>query len=135
MDEKERGFTVTDKRGAAHQQAETPQPPKQEMPPQEPPQAQAGGFPEDGEFMPLPEASFITLIFSLYTHAQITLGVIPDPMTQQWMKDVEQAKYNIDLLGMLQEKTRGNLTDEEQRTLEQMLYDVRMAYIGTGASK
>ena len=124
--EKEQGFRVNDKRSSVRQESD-------KMPPSEPaPQESFQQGPESSmnDDAPLfPEASFMTLIFSLYTHAQITLGVIPDPMTQQMYKDLEQAKYNIDLLDVLKEKTRGNLTKEEEHTLEQMLYEVRMAYI------
>ncbi len=80
--------------------------------------------------MPLPEANLLTLIFSLYTHTQICLGLLPDPISQQPQKDLNQAKYNIDMLTMLKEKTAGNLTSEEEQTLESVLYEVRMAYVG-----
>ena len=124
--EKEQGFRVNDKRSSVRQESDKT--PPSEPAPQE--SFQQGADPSMSDDAPLfPEASFMTLIFSLYTHAQITLGVIPDPMTQQMYKDLEQAKYNIDLLDVLKEKTRGNLTQEEQQTLDQMLYEVRMTYI------
>jgi hypothetical protein len=71
----------------------------------------------------------MTLVFSLYTHAQISLGIVPDPITQQITKELPQAKYNIDLLGILKEKTQGNLSQEEEQALEQILYELRMIYI------
>ncbi|MBD3306878.1 DUF1844 domain-containing protein [candidate division KSB3 bacterium] len=71
----------------------------------------------------------MTLLFSLYTHAQISLGIVPDPVTQQQQKELSHAKYNIDLLGVLQDKTQGNLTQEEAQTLDQMLYELRMLYV------
>ncbi len=124
--EKDQSFRVTDKRSSVRQESDN-------TPPSEPTRResfqQAAEPSADDEAFPFPEASFMTLIFSLYTHAQITLGVIPDPMTQQMYKDLEQAKYNIDLLDVLKDKTRGNLTTEEEQTLEQMLYEVRMAYV------
>ncbi len=92
-------------------------------------QAQEQQAADEGSSIPLPEANLMTLMFSLYTHIQISLGVVPDPMTQQIMKDLPQAKYNVDLLGMLKEKTQGNLTKEEEQALEQMLYEARMAYV------
>ncbi len=77
----------------------------------------------------MPEANLLTLIFSLYTHTQICLGLLPDPVSQQPQKDLNQAKYNIDMLVMLKEKTAGNLTTEEEQTLESVLYEVRMAFV------
>ncbi|GAK54561.1 conserved hypothetical cytosolic protein [Candidatus Moduliflexus flocculans] len=126
--DKDQSFRVTDKRSSARQDTDTmpPSPPETET---HKSFTQAAEPSMENEAMPFPEASFMTLIFSLYTHAQITLGVIPDPMTQQMYKDLEQAKYNIDLLDVLKDKTRGNLTTEEEQTLEQMLYEVRMAYL------
>jgi hypothetical protein len=85
---------------------------------------------ETDQNIPLPEANLVTLIFSLYTHTQICLGLLPDPVTQQPQKDLNQAQYNIDLLTVLKEKTQGNLTSEEEQTLESILYEVRMAYVG-----
>jgi hypothetical protein len=86
--------------------------------------------PETDQNIPFPEANLVTLIFSLYTHTQICLGLLPDPVTQQPQKDLSQAQYNIDLLTVLKEKTQGNLTSEEEQTLESILYEVRMAYVG-----
>ena len=121
--EKEQSFRVTDKRSSIRQESEPI--PTAESAPRESFQHVDEPSPEQND-LPFPEASFMTLIFSLYTHAQITLGVIPDPMTQQMYKDLEQAKYNIDLLDMLKAKTLGNLTQEEEQTLEQMLYEVAL---------
>jgi hypothetical protein len=50
-------------------------------------------------------------------------------MTQTTQKDLQQAKYNIDLLNVLKEKTKGNLTKEEEQAFENILYEVRMAYV------
>lgn len=129
--EKERGFTVTDKRGLPRE----PEPsPKQEDVRQADDSAkqaetQQEQVPRQDTSGPLPDADFMTLIYSLYTHGQINLGIIPDPMSRQTMKDVVQAKYNIDILAILQEKTKGNLTKEEEQALEQMLYELRMIYV------
>jgi hypothetical protein len=79
--------------------------------------------------VPLPEISFINLIFSLSTSALIQLGEIQDPVTQQLAKDPPLAKQTIDLIGMLKEKTKGNLTSDEEKVLENLLYDLRMRYV------
>jgi hypothetical protein len=57
------------------------------------------------------------------------LGEIPHPVSGERKKDLPLAKHTIDTLAMLKEKTAGNLTEEEQRLLDGMLYDLRMAFI------
>ena len=59
----------------------------------------------------------------------IHLGVVADPMTGEQNKDLAIAKQTIDMLAMLQEKTKGNLTNEESQLMESMLYDLRMRYV------
>lgn len=129
--EKEQSFTVTDRRGASREDDVSP--PQQEealltdnTASVEDSRQQA---PLQDASEPLPDVDFMTLIFSLYTYAQISLGIIPDPTTGQSTKELIQAKYNIDILAILQEKTRGNLSQEEEQALEQMLYELRMNYV------
>ena len=121
--EQEQGFTVTDKRASVRENAEEP-------PPQSEPAEPKFSQPDETTVPPMPEASLLTLLFSLYTTAQMCLGILPDPTTQKTFKDLGQAKYHIDLLEMLQTKTKGNLTPEEDQALASMLYDVRMTYVG-----
>ena len=135
--EQEQSFKVTDRRSSV--QEEQAEEPKQTADEPVSSQTQTERPVQDTETQtqtsqpteapPFPEANLLTLIFSLYTHAQICLGVLPDPLTQQPQKDLPQAKYNIDLLGVLQAKTTGNLTQEEEQTLESILYEARMAYV------
>ena len=134
--EQERGFKVTDKRAAFQEEASsraTPESERSQAEPSSQKEAQHVRHDEHTERQdtspPLPEANVLSLVFSLYTQAQISLGVIPDPMTQQVTKDLRQAKYSIDLLGVLKDKTQGNLTQEEMQALDQMLYEVRMTYV------
>lgn len=77
----------------------------------------------------LPEINFSTFVVSLASSALIHLGIAPDPMSGQTTKDLPLAKQTIDMLGMLQEKTRGNLSEEEGHLLDSMLYDLRMRYV------
>lgn len=77
----------------------------------------------------LPEIDFPTFILSLATSAQVHLGVIPNPTTGKQEIDLPLAKQTIDILGVLDEKTKGNLSDEEARLLEHLLYDLRMMYV------
>ena len=78
---------------------------------------------------PLPEPSLKTFISGLGGQVLINLGAFPNPATGKVDKDLEQAKYSIDLLDILKDKMRGNLTDEESKLVETMLYDLRMRYV------
>jgi hypothetical protein len=78
---------------------------------------------------PLPEVNFSTFIVSLSTEVLFHLGEFPHPVSGEKEKDLPLAKHVIDTLAMLKEKTQGNLSDEEQKLMEGMLYDLRMAFI------
>ncbi len=79
--------------------------------------------------IPLPPASLASLITAMAGQAVAAMGQIPDPMTGKTLVQVEQAKYFIDTLGMLEEKTEGNRTDEESAMLTQVLHQLRMMYV------
>ena len=83
--------------------------------------------PAEGD-MPM---TFEALIFSLSTTALLQLGMAPHPETGRQEKDLPGAKQTIDILEMLQEKTRGNLTADEGQLLEECLYDLKMTYVKT----
>ena len=72
---------------------------------------------------------FSSFVFSLSTSALLHLGEVPDPLTQKIEKNLPLAKQTIDLLGVLRDKTRGNLDQEEENLFDHLLYDLRMAYI------
>ncbi len=74
-------------------------------------------------------ADFGTFILSLASSVLIHLGELPDPETSTPTKDLLLAKQTLDILAMLREKTRGNLSAEETQLLEQLLYDLRMKYL------
>jgi hypothetical protein len=78
---------------------------------------------------PLPEVNFSSLIFSLSSSALLHLGEIADPQTGQKTKDIALAKHSIDIIAMLKEKTKGNLTEEEEKFLESVLTDLRFPYV------
>ncbi|MHC4600905.1 MAG: DUF1844 domain-containing protein [Planctomycetota bacterium] len=84
-----------------------------------------------GEAMPggLPEASFVMMVAGLSTQVMLNLGEIANPVTGESRVDLTHAKYNIDLLGVLKEKTQGNLTAEEERALDLTLYELRVKYV------
>jgi len=80
------------------------------------------------EFLP-PVPDFTFFITTLALQASISLGAVPNPATHQKEEDLTQAKFLIDTLGMLQEKTQGNLSEEEKGFLENILYELRMQYL------
>jgi len=88
------------------------------------PQGTAG----EGEGQP-PPASIDVLVSSLATQAMFGLGQIPDPETGQPVLRPDFAKYHIDMLAVLEEKTQGNLTDEETKALSNVVHELRMAYV------
>jgi hypothetical protein len=77
----------------------------------------------------LPPADFITHCASLATQAMIFMGAIANPLTGQADVDFEQARYVIDVLAMLQEKTRGNLQPEEQSTLDNLISELKLIWV------
>lgn len=84
--------------------------------------------PEASERM-LPPVDFSTLVISFAQSALVHLGELAHPETGKPMRDLTFARHNIDLLGMLQDKTRGNLDTDEQKLIENLLYDLRMKYV------
>ena len=76
----------------------------------------------------LPEINFATFIFSLNSSALVHLGMIEDPAIGQ-KKNLPMAKQTIDILGVLEEKTRGNLTEDEENLLKHILHDLRLMYV------
>lgn len=79
-----------------------------------------------------PPADFTLLISMLATQAFSAMGHIPDPATGQASKHPEVAKHMIDLLAVLEEKTKGNLDPQEKAALESVLHQLRMAYVAVG---
>jgi len=77
---------------------------------------------------PLPPGNFAALVSMLVTQALFALGVLKVE-GQEKEPDLEMAKYNIDMLETLEEKTKGNLTEEEKKVLQNTLNEVRMAYV------
>ncbi len=78
---------------------------------------------------PLPKGNFAALISMLTTQALFALGVLQVKGQEKKEPDLEMAKYNIDMLETLQEKTKGNLTEEEEKVLANTLNEIRMAYV------
>ncbi len=74
-------------------------------------------------------ASFVNFLSTLATNAAAALGAVPHPATGQRSLDLETGKYWLDVLGMIREKTQGNLHAQEARLLDGLLADLRMQYI------
>ncbi len=84
-----------------------------------------------GEDHALPSIDFATFIVSLSHSALLHLGDAPHPETNAIEANVALARQTIDLLGLLEEKTKGNLTGDEERLLTQVLFDLRMRFVET----
>lgn len=75
------------------------------------------------------EASFSALVAGLRAQALIGLGLVGDPVSGRSRPDREQAKYVIDTLGVLEQKTKGNLTEEETALLNTVLFELRTSFV------
>jgi hypothetical protein len=98
------------------------------------PSAQVGGVEAatgaaDPDDPPMPPASIGMLMTSLATEALLSLGQFPHPVTGETKLRRNQAKYLIDTLAILQEKTAGNLTSDEALALDDILHQLRMAFV------
>ncbi|GIW74782.1 MAG: hypothetical protein KatS3mg103_1304 [Phycisphaerales bacterium] len=77
----------------------------------------------------LPPADVLGIVQILATQALLYMGAFPDPQTGRAMVALDLAKYHVDLLGVLEEKTKGNLTQEEQQVLSQTAHELRLQYV------
>jgi hypothetical protein len=120
------GFTVTDRRsfrdaGEARPEDDVAPPPAAAAP-----QAAAPG---GGPAPTLPAVDFHTFVLSLGSSALLHLGELEHPDVGAPQKDLPLAKHTIDILVMLEEKTRGNLTPAEEKLIGSLLYDLRLRYV------
>ncbi len=91
--------------------------------------AESGTCAESGPAEPLPPPSLTMLTGSLYLQGMISLGMLPPPNSDKPEVDLDHAKYAIDSIAMLQEKTERNLTGEEHDLLEAVLHQLRMQFV------
>ncbi len=77
----------------------------------------------------IPPPSFTLLVLSLVTQARICLADMDNPITRKKQLDLEAAKHHIDMLEMLDLKTKGNLSDQEKKLLDSVLYELRLRYV------
>ncbi|MEI6152646.1 MAG: DUF1844 domain-containing protein [Deltaproteobacteria bacterium] len=73
--------------------------------------------------------TFSTFVLSLSTSVLVNLGELPDPLKNEKDINLPLAKQTIGIIEMLMEKTKGNLTEDEDRLIDGMLYDLRMKYV------
>jgi Domain of unknown function (DUF1844) len=140
----EKAFTVSDKRlftkEGARRDPDTPREPPVESPPPPPPPPRREApratepqrqrpEPGAGPHRDLPPADFTMLVNMLVTNAMVFLGQMPAPGSQQYMRNLPQAQHMIDLLMVLREKTRGNLTPDEEQMMQDLLPQLQMAYV------
>ncbi len=142
MSEDDRGFVIKDRRklGEEEKVAEKPTEPTQtgtsgqESPPEResgpemdrPANDEAG---EQRQSAQLPEVTFSTFIWSLFSSSLVHMGEAPDPSSGQTRKDLALAKHTIDMIAMLKDKTKGNLSSDEQQMIDYILYEMRMKYL------
>ena len=134
--EPEPGFSVVDRRRRGEEDEAPPsrpapspvaEPPRSPAPPAQ--SAIVGPVPAASGPAGAPKADLTALLVMLYSDAMANLGQAPDPTTGRPHVDLDQARFAIDLLAMLQEKTRNNRTPDESAVLEEMLSTLRMGYV------
>jgi len=127
--EKDEGFKVKDKRRFTSE-GETR---ADDAPPEEAPARSESPQPEPkdrpGQEEALPPLDFPSFVLSLANTALFQLGFLRSSETEEATRDLAAARQTIDLLGLLEEKTRGNLTEAEQKILKETLFQLRMAFV------
>ncbi|MCG8641111.1 MAG: DUF1844 domain-containing protein [Desulfobacterales bacterium] len=82
---------------------------------------------------PLPKIDFSSFVLSLYSSGLVQMGKVEDPSTGQKSVNLDLAQHTIDMIAMLEEKTRGNLTDEEANLMRALLSELRLAFVEASA--
>lgn len=127
---KGKGFVVIDRRGSADESEGTEE--------QDPQQTQASPdreAPQQDASRELPRIDFSTFILSLSTSALYHLGLVADPETgEPAQRNLALARQTIDTLEILQEKTQGNLEEDERKLIESLLYELRMRFVESSRS-
>lgn len=123
MAEEEQGFVIRDRRasGAAEAAPAASAPSKQSM--------SATSSTEPSQTAPMPPVTFSSFVISLGSSSLMLMGEQLDPHQAPIPVNLPQAKEIIDLLSVLEDKTKGNLTSDEQTVLRDMLYALRMKYV------
>lgn len=125
--EDQQGFRVTDKRGFREdgESRERADAEKSEEKPRTESSAQNADAPQQDR----PAIDFPSYILSYYTQGLVLLGEVPNPYTNKKEEDIEAARHIIDILTLLEKKTKGNLEKSEEQLLENVLYELRMKFM------
>jgi hypothetical protein len=129
MAEEEQGFVIRDRRasGGAETAPASSSPSQQAMP--------ATSSAEPSQTPPIPPVTFSSFVISLGSSSLMLMGEQLDPNQASIPVNLPQAKEIIDLLSVLEDKTKGNLTPDEQTVLRDMLYALRMKYVTLASPK
>ena len=87
------------------------------------------GEPRKSKPVTLPEVDFASFVLSLSSSALLHFGDFPDPVSGKRERNLVMAKQTIDILGVLREKTRGNLSKDEEQLMDSLLHDLRIKYV------
>jgi len=132
-EEKDKGFTVQDRRRFSAEGEAKAEGPEEAPAPAAPSAPKAAAAPPRRGAEPgppaEPEVTFTTFMVGLSTQALAALGEISDPVSGARSNDLDAAQQLIDIIGMLREKTRGNLDPDEDGLIEAILFDLRMKYV------
>ncbi len=140
-DEKDRGFKVQDRRRFSAEGEAKPESREEEAAP--PPKPEAGvrkptagaqaevsaAYREASSEAGPEDITFVSFVVGLSTEALALLGEMPHPATGEQVRDLNGAQQIIDILGLLREKTRGNLSRDEESLMDAILFDLRMKYV------
>jgi len=125
MDEAQKGFKVTDKRASTSENEVLGSQKKAE-------ERTCEEIAEEEAFTTV--LNFSTFILSLTTSALVCLGELPDPIAKEKTINLPLAQQTISIIEILNEKTKGNLTEDEENLLGTVLYDLRMKYVQSACS-
>jgi hypothetical protein len=114
------GFVIKDKRSSQISEDEA-----HSIPDDSSAEEASSGTEKDQSF----QIDFSTFVFSLTSSAFYNLGDMPDPITGKTETNLPAVQQTIDMLSMLKEKTKGNLTPEETKLMEQMIYELQIKYV------
>lgn len=128
MNDEEKGFVIKDKRGSASSEKETLKEEGSQKEKISEKKIEKGNSLGKGDAH-LPEINFATFILSLNSSAMLHFGDFEDPVSGKKEKNLTMAKQTIEMIDMLKEKTKGNLTPEEEMLLENILYELKIRYV------
>ncbi|HMQ09941.1 MAG TPA: DUF1844 domain-containing protein [Oligoflexia bacterium] len=119
-EEQEKSYTINDRRGQEKVKA------KEEKSVN---QTENKTEPSAQETQNNPTINFTSFVLSISTSALVQMGLIPDPVSNETQKNMPLAKQQVDILEMLYQKTQGNLDENEDKLMQQVLYELRMRYV------